>query len=231
MTRSQRSFMQKARQRRARRCPDESSQAKGVRVGRNGKLIMNRTELRRTAYHEAGHAVICSLLGIRYEFVSIVPCKGLLGRVVMKRSPIWRAPNTPVSRKRIERQILNCFAGGIAERLARRDGRASGLSADWDAAVALMKRFPEYRTKVLAVRYTMRAHARADVLVRRHWSEIYDVAEMPLEEKTISEGAVLSVLRKEAEFASAKSRLRAKLAAMASHHSLNETRGASGDAA
>ena len=172
--------------------------------------------LRRTAYHEAGHAVMCSQLGIRYELVSIVPYKGLLGRVAMKRSPIWRAPNTRVPRRRIERQILNCFAGGIAERLARRDGLASGLSADWSMAVALMKRFPECRTKVLAVRYTKRVHARAEVLVRRHWSEICDVAEMLLEEKTVSEGAVLSLLREEAEFASAISKLRAKWAATAS---------------
>ncbi len=178
MTRSQRSFMQRARQRRAGRCPGKWSQAKGVRVGRNGRFVMNRTELRRTAYHEAGHAVMCSLLGIRYELVSIVPYKGLLGRVAMKRSPIWRAPNTRVPRWRIERQILNCFAGRIAERLARRDGLASGLSANSSMAVALMKRFPECRTKVLAVRYTKRVLARAEVLVRRHWSEICDVAEM-----------------------------------------------------
>ena len=66
-------------------------------------------------------------------------------------------------------------------------------------AVALMKRFPECRTGALAVRYTKRVHARAEVLVRRHWSEICEVAEMLLEEKTVSEGAVLSVLREEAD--------------------------------
>ena len=177
MTRSQRRFMQKARQRRAGRCPGKSSQAKGVRIGRNGKLVINRTELRRTSYHEAGHAVMCSLLGIRYEFVSIVPYKGLLGRVSMKRSPIWRAPNARVPRRRIERQILNCFAGGIAERMARRDGLASGLGR-LEHGRGVNETLPRMPHERLAVRYTKRVLARAEVLVRRHWSEICDVAEM-----------------------------------------------------
>ena len=119
------SFVQQARMRRARAAvgpPAVSSQCKGVRLSRDGRVIMNRTERRRTAYHEAGHAVIYAVLGIRFRLVTVIPSVHLLGRIERRR-PFGGWVRQP--RIQIERLILGTLAGGIAERLSRRDGQAS----------------------------------------------------------------------------------------------------------
>jgi hypothetical protein len=106
----------------------------------------------------------------------------------------------------IQRFILHCLAGGIAERLARRDGQASGLQDDRRIAVSLIRVLFGSRSPTLVTRHFKRMHARADALVRRHWSAISDVAEMLLEEKTVSERAVLCLLREQAVFETLRSR-------------------------
>ena len=152
---------------------------------------MNRTERRRTAYHEAGHAVINAVVGIRFRRVTIVPQVHLLGWVEQRRLPdiIWRNP------VQIRRLILSCLSGGIAEKFARRDGQASGLAEDLDKAIMLVGQLPGCRTRQSRVRRFEEMHAGADVLVRRHWDAIGEVAERLVRDKTLSECQVLGICK------------------------------------
>ena len=150
MTRARPRFIQQARMRRAIANRDdrgESTQSKGVRLSLDGsRIIMNRNERRWTAYHEAGHAVINALLGIRFRLVTIVPSGELLGRVERQQLPIGRRRWKRIPRGYVRREIVSILAGGITERFARRDGLASGLRDDLRRVVSLIRLLPSSRT-------------------------------------------------------------------------------------
>jgi hypothetical protein len=156
---------------------------------------MSGSERRWTAYHEAGHAVIHALLGIRFLLVTIVPSGHLLGRVEREQQPIWRG--SPTTHAHVRRLILCLLAGGIAERLARRDGQASGLEQDRDSVVPLIAHLPGSRTLGQRVRRHIEMHLRAESLVRRHWNAIDEVAQRLIRDKTLKEQDVLRILRQE----------------------------------
>jgi len=77
------------------------------------------TELIDTAYHEAGHAVACFLIGSGIQQVSIVPDDESFGRV--RHAPAFRREDiddwgiTPRDRSRLEARIVAAFAGPVAE--------------------------------------------------------------------------------------------------------------------
>ena len=93
---------------------EKSTQSKGVRLSLDGsRFIMNRNERRWTAYHEAGHAVINALLGIRFRLVTIIPSGELLGRVERQQLPIGRRRWKRIPRGYVRREIVSILAGGI----------------------------------------------------------------------------------------------------------------------
>jgi ATP-dependent Zn protease len=157
---------------------------------------MNRSERRWTAYHEAGHAVIEALLVIRFRRVTIVPSGHLLGHVERKQRPNWRR----ITRAYVRREIVSLLAGGIAERLARRDGQASGLAQDLDSVVPLIAYLPGSRTFRGRYRCHIEMHRRAERLVRRNWDVIDQVATRLIRDKALSECQVPRILRDEYRF-------------------------------
>src|SRR5262245_23920603 len=78
-------------------------------------------DLRHTAYHEAGHAVIAFRLGYEMEKVTIKPSRGSLGRYFCKDRPL--APD----------DIRIAFAGALAEALVNPNDEVIqlGASSDW----------------------------------------------------------------------------------------------------
>ena len=199
MTRARPRFIQQAKMRRAIANGDDrgkSTQSKGVRLSLDGsRFIMNRNERRWTAYHEAGHAVINALLGIRFRLVTIIPSGELLGRVERQQLPIGRRRWKRIPRGYVRREIVSALAGGIAEGLARRDGLASGLRDDLEKLVSLIRLLPRSRTLSGRCRCHIEMHRRAEGLVRRNWDVIDEVARKLIRDKTLSEREVLKVLR------------------------------------
>src|SRR5437660_1274872 len=86
-----------------------------------------------TAYHEAGHAVMCYILGTECDTVSIIETEDAFGRVFHKPLPndfdIYNPP--PERRKQIADRIRILLSGEIAERHCMGDpeGDASPGSA------------------------------------------------------------------------------------------------------
>jgi ATP-dependent Zn protease len=161
---------------------------------------MSRTERRRTAYHESGHAVIAWLLGLRFRHITIVPSGIFLGQVVM---PPVRRSTARVSHLQIRRVILMRLAGGIAEGLARRDGQASGVSEDLNVALSLMRCLPGCRSMTGFTRRYRDMFKQAKDLVERNWPAIRLTAELVLNASTLDERHVRRIcetLLREASF-------------------------------
>ncbi len=75
------------------------------------------TDLEAVAYHEAGHAVMYVLYGIRFNYVTIEPDDKYLGRVHGQLKPWYRPDidNSHYVNHHTEAQIIGFLAGPIAE--------------------------------------------------------------------------------------------------------------------
>lgn len=149
---------------------------------------MNR---KATAFHEAGHAVAAFYSGLPVHKATIVFDRehATLGHV-RHHNPLHRAPEldiyemTPNVKDRMERLVVVCLAGAIAER--RHAGRASRAGASEDhhqaAGLALHLAGGSGDGATLLLRYLdWRAHN----LVKARWPEIEAVAAALLEHKTL----------------------------------------------
>ena len=96
---------------------------------------MSAVERRRrgTAYHEAGHAVMATILGFVFTRVSIEPVNGREGRVTY-RTPRWVTKGNvldPAVRQWFEANIMSQMAGFVAERQYRGRGDHIGATGDY----------------------------------------------------------------------------------------------------
>ncbi len=76
-------------------------------------------ERRRTAYHEAGHAVMACLVKLLFHKVSIMEDEDSLGRLLTSFPP-WFDPDLDAdtrTRRMIEKYVICCLAGDVAERM------------------------------------------------------------------------------------------------------------------
>jgi hypothetical protein len=94
-----------------------------------------------TAYHEAGHAIICERLGIRVKHVTIIPDDGSSGRCTHEKIISRRELEFDSSDGRglrIEKIIMICLAGLIAQRISHpRSVRNYHASSDYRQAADL----------------------------------------------------------------------------------------------
>lgn len=84
-------------------------------------------QLKRTAYHEAGHAVVACLMGIPFRRVTVQPDATFAGRVLLDRkeppqavcpwNPDW---DTKQARQYWKRHICGLLAGALAETIYTR---------------------------------------------------------------------------------------------------------------
>lgn len=77
-------------------------------------------QLRSTAFHEAGHAVMAYLLRVPFTSISIMPDAETLGRVVLGESPVWASPDSSKYNERaasiwFQVRTRVAMAGQIAE--------------------------------------------------------------------------------------------------------------------
>jgi hypothetical protein len=201
----------------------EETPALGYKLSRDGRqLIVSRTERRRTAYHEAGHAVVHALLAQRFAYVTIEPIpihpetleqiaydgvgpvRFLMGRVCRE----GHFPEGEPPPEWVGREIITQLAGGIAERIYRRDGEASGELQDhlsvWALCSALLQRAaaqngtdPQPPDEQAQAQLFDEFYQRAETLVRRHWTAIDAVAQRLIRDRTLKEHEVLRIQKHE----------------------------------
>lgn len=157
------------------------------------------TRIERTAYHEAGHAVVAFFsrhLG-KTKDVTIEPDAqaGTLGCHRRWPTPSLR-PDADVTRRdrlRLEEGIVVFLAGPIAER--QRAGRWDHVGADRDrrCAVDMASYLVSGDQKLNAL--LQRLDVRAERLVHRYWAEIEAVASALLKEPTLKRRRLQEVIQ------------------------------------
>lgn len=101
---------------------------------------MNRIDLQANAYHEAGHAVLATLLGMKFEFIEIynsVQDEFVLGRTRISENYLC-SPHFD-SLFDFWRMNVVCLAGGIARE--KFDSCLKGLQPDMGLFVGTFRRF------------------------------------------------------------------------------------------
>ena len=157
------------------------------------------TQLERTAYHEAGHAVISEWLRIAVKRITIVadPEKGRLGHVENYAHPSFRPDiwDDTLTRNRAEREIMSFFAGNAAEKVLTGHNNWRGAERDTWAATELAHYVcggdPE------AYAYQRWLMIRTEKLVRwhPHWFAIEVLARALMEGNTINGRHAIGIIR------------------------------------
>ena len=141
------------------------------------------SNLKATAYHEAGHAVVALALGRAVQRVSILPGRGWLGRCEFQKGRVRPTEDW------LEREILISLAGAAAE------ARHTGAYA-WDGAIAdlrAVRRLAVQRaSERQAARLERRLLAKVEHLLDQagHWRAVELIAVELLRCETISGRAV-----------------------------------------
>jgi hypothetical protein len=144
------------------------------------------SQLKRTAYHEAGHAVVSFALRRAVRRVSIVPGEEFLGRCTLAQAGDPDGLPERQERARAEREILVLLAGGLAEaKLAGRHNHA-GASQDIDAAFSWATRVSGSMEEAEAYLAWLRVRARHLLDVPEHWSAVEALAAELLQRREVS---------------------------------------------
>jgi hypothetical protein len=169
------------------------------------KKTVAATRREAVAYHEAGHAVVAHMLEYQVRRVSIAPKSDSEGHVswpnpinrsVMSRLEFGSEAGLDRVRYRIDHAIIVSMAGALAQKRhnPRSRWRYAGSGAapgefllkgsDDQLALELASRVHEgEKVRTAYLRYL---EARAEALVKRHWSRIERLAITLLERETVS---------------------------------------------
>lgn len=148
---------------------------------------MASRQLERTAYHEAGHAVIAAHVPERFRYVTITPDGDALGHVknwAFSRRFQPDAHVSPRGREIIDNRVMTLFAGGIAEK--RFSGRLNrvGAQSDHEQAVDLADYLSGNTACTEA--YLKWRWVVAETAVEHHWADIERVAGALLERNRLT---------------------------------------------
>ncbi|MBC5806179.1 MAG: hypothetical protein DLM53_08935 [Candidatus Eremiobacter antarcticus] len=158
--------------------------------------------LRRTAFHEAGHAVMAVLLKLPFRYVTIVPTAEFLGgcnfrtpSYAQKLRLVAQNPNA-WDRDRLENEILFYMAGAIAEKRISGRIEARGSSSDRHCASDLATAALRYAAPEEVVAYLKYLSVRASNLVNSPevWAQVVLIAQRLLKIKKLTQTEVKEVL-------------------------------------
>lgn len=161
--------------------------------------MKNKTKLRRTAYHEAGHAAVAWWADVEVHAVSIVPDTDKLGST-LHANPVagisLDLDESPDAIDRAEKVIMICFAGGIAEKRASPRARwRHGCSSDFAQAGQFLMRIggddDEHRKH-----YERLLWRRTEIRVHFLWPQIAFLARRLLKDARLDAAGVLEELRR-----------------------------------
>jgi hypothetical protein len=151
-----------------------------------------------TAYHEAGHAVAAWSVGYRPTTASIEAGNDSVGQV-RHEEPFpgisFEFDGSDMARLKIERAIMICLAGPIAQKRYRRSSwRKWHGVADYATATELALR--ACGSSDIARAFLKWLALRAESLVDDHWSAVERVAIALLKRSTLTHDEIASLVSK-----------------------------------
>ena len=160
-----------------------------LRLSGRAPRVKTRSD-RTTATHEAGHAVLQEILGIRRKKATIVPDGNTGGYATHART----CPADPREAKAYwRRQATQCYAGAAAQRrLGMRFWRAGTADdhANADRAIDAISYDLDERRRIAAD-----SKRRARRYVAQFWPEIRCLANAPIRERTLYGTAIRRLVR------------------------------------
>lgn len=147
--------------------------------------VPDEDEVEKTAFHEAGHAVVGVFLGIEIGHVTIVPNpeRGSVGQVTIRAAPMHPWPS------QIEAAVLMTFAGQYAACRRFPDHVPDGFQDDFQKATEIIARCAARRSQRRKLEQDLRE--RSLWLVDRLSPAIGDVAKRLLKKMTSPVGEVM----------------------------------------
>ena len=137
------------------------------------------TKIERTAYHEAGHAVMYFLQHLPFKYVTIEPDEENLGHLKSAPSPKSFRPDIDISgrtRRNVERMAKGSMAGPIAEQHFVGRRVRSGHGQDWDDTLRLVGYLCGSDEQVAAYTEWLWISARDELLHLGNWDAVKAVA-------------------------------------------------------
>lgn len=169
-------------------------------------------EIVATAYHEAGHIVVGTLLGIEYKAVWIKTSEWDKGpewdtgpyaggnKMVnpIRIFPAREGKNTE-SPERIKKHMIISFSGPIAESLFRGSTKLDFPTAAGDIEEALMCLEAIYEDKESeeASETFVKCQSKANEIVKENWNLIKDMASALMKKGTLNQSEIQSMVVKE----------------------------------
>lgn len=154
------------------------------------------TSLARTAYHEAGHAVLAHMGGLRVQGISIERDGDSFGRTFYTHEPPRLGPGRAGEGRacRLAEAYVVCYLGGV-EAEARFAGRRdrNGASADMQEAMEAAARLVLCKEELNACLHWLTVRARYLVVI--YWPLIDGLARRLLRSPTMSAHQVQGVIR------------------------------------
>ena len=165
----------------------------------SGETLDSR-KLQATAYHEAGHAVVALLLGMRLRSVTILFDEEHHNKGLCSCEPekgLDRVDEWPLPRREAwaNRRITFVIAGPIAEkRFTNRTNRA-GSSADFDEAVRIAEKVSLSDREAERQIDWLWERANNLLAVKETWKAVEEVAAALLAQQTLTGRAVKKIVR------------------------------------
>jgi ATP-dependent Zn protease len=155
-------------------------------------------QLRATAVHEAGHAVIARIIGWGFELVTIVPGESNLGHLALAPAPdhIQDALSAdgfylPEDKKWAAQKALLCASGTVAERIAGFIGEdefwneETRLAVDFARSAGVWsKQSVNDPDSAIDIDFSPMDKA-VEKLLRHHWKEVEILTEELLNKRTL----------------------------------------------
>jgi ATP-dependent Zn protease len=156
--------------------------------------MVEKTEEKLLAYHDAGHAVAGHVLGLTVERLSIVPDEHYAGLADVLDS----AHGSPEESDDYLRRHLVCFlAGAVAEEILTGEpvelGPGSMYRGDWNGATDCVVALAGKDVKRQAAE-SEEAFTKTRAILRENWAVVVALAEALIEHRELTREQVLAIV-------------------------------------
>ncbi len=154
--------------------------------------------IKKTAYHEAGHAVAYCIFGIPFKSVTIQGDEDTYGHVVRDRYPEDFNPDIDsgnTARKLMEKYVMAGIAGQVAEKLVSKNYNWQGAGSDYHKVVDLASYFTGSNKQLEKFIEEMRQKTTSLLKQKKNLMALHAVAKELLKNKTLSSRNVKEIIR------------------------------------